>query len=292
MSLNQANQNIGQQNIEEEQPENTGMFSPKPSVTDFIPFGGLFNTEPAIPKSGFGSQGSYSSNTGGQFKDGRSYDPITGVANQEYANQNSFLQGNYMTNLMDNISGEPKYDPFGDVINNDPLGAFFSDPDNAYKSSSDPSAGTGSYQQAIQNSNKEGSANFGMGTLSNQDMIMRKVGADSGIPDHSLVKTRIEKDGSKTILGTTKQGAQIKGQDLHLPKYGSIEGVEYGSDVAHGMDAKAGEAQGGVYSTTGDQDSGSTVGTTSATATVGNQGAYSSYADDAQSSGSGSGGGK
>jgi hypothetical protein len=299
LSLEQAKANIAADRVPD-QIKGQQMFGPKLDPRMALP-GAMFMgiNDPAVPQSGYGADGTYSSLTGGQFSGGRSFDPITGAANQEYANRNSFLEGNYVTNLKDNIFGEPKYDPFGDVINNDPLGAFFSDPDNAYNKSNDPSAGTGAYQQAIQNSNKEGSANFGMGTLSNQNKIVRKIGMDDGIPEHSLVKTRIEDDGTKTILGTTKQGAQIKGQDLYLPTFGNIEGVAYGSDVAHGMDAKAGEAQGGVYSTMNsyEQDDGSSSGTTSATATSGRDTATSgptgtSYADDAQSSGSGSGGGK
>jgi len=258
-------------------PSDAKVFSPSPMGA--IPGASIMSLgQPAVPTSGYGTPGTVSSITGGTFdQQGRSIDPITGYANPEYATVGAFTN----------------------QIMEDPLGNIVGDPKNAYISSSDPSAGTGAYQAAIQKSNQEGSANYGMGTLSNQDKVMMSVGMESGIPEHSLMNTRIEDDGTKTYLGTTKQGAQIKGQDLHLPTYGNIEGVDYGSDVAHGMDAKAGEAQGGVYSTMNsyEQDEGSSTGTTSATATSGRDTPTSgptgtSYADDAQSSGSGSGGGK
>ena len=279
MSLNQANTNLGNVNLEEEQAQTGGMYGPMFDPMMVVPGSAFMGfNKPAVPTSGYGTPGTYSSITGGKFDEqGRSIDPITGAANPEYATTKAFTN----------------------QIMEDPLGNILGDPKNAYTKSSDPSAGTGAYQAAIQKSNQEGSANYGMGTLSNQDKIMMKVGMESGIPEHSLMNTRIEDDGTKTHLGTTKQGAQIKGQDLHLPTYGNIEGVDYGSDVAHGMDAKAGEAQGGVYSTMNsyDQDEGSSTGTTSATATSGRDTPTSgptgtSYADDAQSSGSGSGGGK
>jgi len=227
------------------------------------PFGMSSLTGPAVPESGYGSPGSVSSLTGGVFnEEGRSVDPITGVANPEFATSRAFT----------------------DYIYNDPFANVFGDKDNAFRKSSDPSFGTASYQQAIQNSYKEGSPNAGMGTLSNQDKIMMKVGMDSGIPEHSLMKTRIEDDGTKTYLGTTKKGAQIKGQDLHLPTFGNIEGVEYTKDEAHGMAAKAGGSQAGVYNP--DDSSPSLSGTTKSTAVSTSKG---SYADDAQASSSGGG---
>ena len=270
LSLDQANQNINDIRVPD-QIKGPMMYSPEFNPMSLVPgigtMSGLMGD--SIPKSGFGADGTYSGITGGRFDGGRSYDPITGVANQEYATMGAFKD-----NFMD-----------------DPLANTFGDKANTFTGFSDPSHGTGAYQQAIQNSYKEGSANYGMGTLSNQDKIMRKVGMDSGIPEHSLVKTRTEKDGSKTILGTTKQGAQIKGQDLHLPKFGQVEGVEYGKDEAHGMAAKQGGLQAGVYNESGDQDDGSSSGTTSATATAGQgKGTGTSYADDAQSSSSGGGG--
>ncbi|MDA8747932.1 hypothetical protein N9M66_06965 [Litoreibacter sp.] len=232
MSLNQANTNLGNVNLEEEQAQTGGMYGPKPDPMMVVPG--------STPTSGYGTPGTYSSITGGKFDEqGISIDPITGAANPEYATTKAFTN----------------------QIMEDPLANIVGDPKNSYISSSDPSAGTGAYQAAIQKSNQEGSANYGMGTLSNQDKIMMKVGMESGIPEHSLMNTRIEDDGTKTHLGTTKQGAQIKGQDLHT--YGNIEGVDYGSDVAHGMDANPGDKQGGVYSTMNSyqQPTGSTSGT-------------------------------
>ena len=228
-----------------------------------------------------GSPGSIGPN-GGMYNDmGREVDQITGQ-NYGYSHRGAFLNGNYVQGIKD-AKGF-----------NDTTQAIFSDPDNAFKYDRSLGAPAQGFQFAVANS-----PSLKAGSMTDRNTMGLKVGLDQGIPEHSLVDIRTNDgkwiddefvyDGSKTILGTSSKLDNIMG--LTSPSRNS-DGVEYGSSVAHGMDANPGDKQGGVHSTTGDQDSGSTVGTTSATATVGNQGAYSSYADDAQASGSGTGGGK
>ena len=238
------------------------------------------------PREGYsGSPGSIGPEGGRYNKEGREIDQITGQA-YGYSHPNAFYKGNYMTNVKDNIFGKPKYDSFGDVINNDPFGAIFSDPDNQYKYNPDNKSSQG-FQFAEQKS-----PTLNSGSMIDRNTMALKVGLDSGTPQHSLVGGRMDRgvDQDKDTFTTTNTRGLDKIKGEYTP--GFNEGVDYGSSVAHGMDANAGDVQGGVYSTTGDQDEGSSTGTTSATATVGKQGAYTSYADDAQSSGSGSGGGK
>lgn len=297
MSLDQANKNISNtrdsnsynMNITGTTP---GMYGPAFDPSMLVPGSSFMGIDaPAVPKSGFGSQGSYSSLTGGQFKDGRSYDPILGYANPEYANRNSFLQGNYMNNLMDNISGEPKYDPFGDVINNDPLGAFFSDPDNAFNYSVNNPNRTNSnqaqaYEFALENSPLGKDAD-GM-TQADKNTIAKKIGLDMGIAESSLGANSATTDAIQG-LGYSDTGAATQGS-----QFSSTGTFSTGNESA----AAAPSVDSGVYSgdmtdNNSDDSFDSYSGSTSSTATAGQgQGTGTSYADDAASSNSGGGGGK
>jgi len=245
------------------------------------------------PREGYnGSPGSIGPEGGRYNKEGREIDQITGQA-YGYSHPNAFYKGNYMTNVKDNIFGKPKYDSSGDVINNDPFGAIFSDPDNQYKYNPDNKSSQG-FQFAEQKS-----PTLNSGSMIDRNTMALKVGLDSGTPQHSLVGGRMDRgvDQDKDTFTTTNTRGLDKIKGEYTP--GFNEGVDYGSSVAHGMDANTGDVQGGVYSTMNSysQDDGSSTGTKSATATSGRDTATSgptgtSYAADQQSSGSGSGGGK
>lgn len=267
LSIDRANQNIGQLNLEEEQPENTGMFSPSPSVTDFIPFSGLFSNEPAVPKSGFGSQGSYSSRTGGQFKDGRSYDPITKYANNEYANQNSFLQGNYMSNIL-----------------NDP----FSDPDNAFKYDRSPNAA----MQDVQFSQAKGAD-------TNTPEYKQKVLTNRGIPLSSL-----QGDDNPTMAATNINNYTTGSSGSLAAPIGSQysitgtfnTGSKSQAELDAEADAKADREQKArnqdIIAANAYSDNSSSSNAVNSPTGTSVSTSKASYADDAAASNSGGGGGK
>lgn len=72
-------------------------------------------SSPAVPKTGFGADGTVSGRTGGIFKDGRSYDPLTGYANQEWSSPLAWR--NYMTTDFMGSEGNRFPNVLGDVNN-------------------------------------------------------------------------------------------------------------------------------------------------------------------------------
>jgi len=246
------------------------VYSPEFSLGTLMPFG--IGSGPVSPTSGFGSPGSVNKLTGGVFDDkGREFDPILGRAGG-FANAASFRSH----------------------MLNDPLGNILGDTDNKYNYSLDEKID--SKKGANQGYNFALDRNPQMGSMTNQDKVLRKLAYEDNLgPEHSIFKTRTNdgvwkdgkfvRDGSTTTLGTTKKGAHIKGQDLWKPKFGNIEGVEFAKDEAHGMAAKEGGSQAGVYNP--DDSSPDLSGTTKSTAVATSKG---SYADDAQASSSGGGG--
>jgi len=241
------------------------MYGPEFDPMMVVPGGSFLSMNaPAVPKSGFGSQGSYSSLTGGQFKDGRSYDPITGYANQEYANRNSFLQGNYMDNIL-----------------NDP----FSDPDNAFNYSvNNPNKANSnqaqSYEFAMANSPLGKDAD-GM-TQDDKNTIAKQIGIDRGISESSLGANSATTDAIQG-LGYSDTGAATSGSQF------SSTGTFSTGDSTAAPSVNTGGVYGG--SITDEQDSGNNTGSTSSNATAGQgKGTGTSYADDAASSGGGGGG--
>ena len=93
MSLDQANTNLGNTNIEVEQAANTGMYGPTLNPLDFFPGLGLMANlnAPAVPTYGYGTPGTYSSITGNKFDaQSRGISPITGYAMPEYGTKKAF----------------------------------------------------------------------------------------------------------------------------------------------------------------------------------------------------------
>jgi len=73
-------------------------------------------SSPAIPKTGFGAEGTISGRTGGVFKGGRSYDPITGYANQEYSTPlawRNYMMDDPFENIFGDKNNQFKYDRTG-----------------------------------------------------------------------------------------------------------------------------------------------------------------------------------
>jgi len=138
--------------------------SPSGALGAISPIGLGSLTGPAVPTSGFGSPGSTSSLTGGTFNEkGRSVDPITGVANPEFATSQAFT--NYMLE-----------DPFGNT---------FGDVDNQFNYDRDkdrPNPQAQSFQFAMANSPlSEGGI-----TQDEKDTIAKKIALDEGIAESSL----------------------------------------------------------------------------------------------------------
>jgi len=82
-----------------------GFFSPIP-----------IQSGPAVPKNGFGAEGTISGRTGGVFKGGRSYDPITGYANQEYSTPlawRNYMMDDPFENIFGDKNNQFKYDRTG-----------------------------------------------------------------------------------------------------------------------------------------------------------------------------------
>jgi len=105
LSIDKANEEIGNMNMEDEQGKmmHSPEFNPMSLVPGIGTMSGLMGD--SIPKSGFGADGTYSALTGGKFDGGRSYDPITGYANQEYSTMGSF-RDNFMSNPFANTFGD------------------------------------------------------------------------------------------------------------------------------------------------------------------------------------------
>ena len=141
------------------------VFGPSPTgiVSAVSPIGLGSFTGPAVPTEGYGSDGSISSLTGGVFDEGRSYDPITGYANPEFATSQAFT--NYLLE--------------------DPVGNVFGDSDNqfAYDRDKDrPNPQAQSFQFAVANS----PLSEGGTTQDEKDTIAKKIALDEGIAESSL----------------------------------------------------------------------------------------------------------
>lgn len=259
MSIDQANKNIGNMNMEDAQ----GKMMYGPSPMSMIPGYGLFG--PAVPTSGYGTPGTVSSITGGTFdQQGRSIDPITGYANPEYATMGAFAN-----QIMD-----------------DPLGNILGDPKNAFDYSvNDPNRANSnqaqSYEFALENSPLGKDAD-GM-TQANKNTIAKKIGLDMGIAESSLGANSATTDAIQG-LGYSDTGAATQGS-----QFSSTGVFSTGDSTA----SPSGVNTGGVYGgdITDEQDSGNDTGSTSSTATAGQgKGTGTSYADDAAASDSGGGG--
>ena len=111
MSINQAKSNMAADRVPD-QIKGQQMYGPNLDPKMAIP-GATFMgfNDPAVPTSGYGTPGTYSSLTGNQFdKDSRGVDPITGYAMPEYGTSKAFAN-----QIVD--------DPFGNVFG-DPKNAF------------------------------------------------------------------------------------------------------------------------------------------------------------------------
>ena len=164
MSIDQANSNLGNTNIEEEQAVNTGMYGPTFNPMSVVPGFGMMDSlnAPAVPTSGYGAPGTYSSLTGNQFDaDSRGIDPVTGYAMPEYGTTKAFTN----------------------QIMEDPLGNLTGDPKNAFGYTPD-STQAQSFEFAIANS-PLGKDEDGM-TMADKDTIATKIGLDAGISQSSL----------------------------------------------------------------------------------------------------------
>jgi hypothetical protein len=272
-----------------------GFFSPIP-----------IQSSPAIPKTGFGAEGTVSSRTGGVFKGGRSYDPITGYANQEYATPLAWR--NYMlSDPFDNVFGD-KNNQYEYARSNMVDSSFIGPNQNRY--SVGPTTPVNMRGERISKSAPEfefamaNSPTMKEGSMLDRDKVAKKIALDKGLGsgesfDDERYKVRPGGKESPTlraikgedyVQGAAPAGSQYSSTGKFQLK---TPGVDKAKKEAYGQAAKDSKSifggvikgeQSGVY---GDDNSISNKGTTKSTAVATSKG---SYADDAQAAGSGGGG--
>jgi len=240
-------------------------------------------TGPAVPTSGYGSPGSISSLTGGVFDDqSRSYNPVTGVYNQEYGTQRAFT----------------------DRMVENPVGMFTGDPKNAYAYQDVNAANA----NTMHSKSMQQSVNFidthpmHAGKSEREKDNLKDEAAkihlmDMGIPEHSAEVGTPTHDAMVDPSSYSDSGAAPKGSQYSKTGVFSSGMPSGGVDVSDPNSTGASTGIGGSASGVsglGDE-SGQGTGSSSSSATAGQDTATSgptgtSYADDAQ--GSGGGGGK
>ena len=226
MSINQARSNMAADRVPD-QIKGQQMYGPKLDPRMALP-GAMFMgmNDPAVPTSGYGTPGTYSSLTGNQFdKDSRGIDPITGYAMPEYGTSKAFA--NQMVD-----------DPFGNV---------FGDPKNAFD-----------YAKTGPESLKSQTVQFSEAKGKDTDKAATKDLLDRGLSVSSAQPGSATHDAS-IGLGYSDTGA-------------ATAGSQFSSTGTFTTD-----------SLTGGPDASNTESTGSTGVSVSNN----SYADDAQSSGSG-----
>ena len=240
-------------------------------------------TGPAVPTSGYGSPGSISSLTGGVFDDqSRSYNPVTGVYNQEYGTQRAFT----------------------DRMVENPVGMFTGDPKNAYdyQDVNAVNANTMHSKSMQQSVNFIDTHPMHAGKSEREKDNLKDEAAkihlmDMGIPEHSAEVGTPTHDAMVDPSSYSDSGAAPKGSQYSKTGVFSSGMPSGGVDVSDPNSTGASTGIGGSASGVsglGDE-SGQGTGSSSSSATAGQDTATSgptgtSYADDAQ--GSGGGGGK
>lgn len=239
-------------------------------------------TGPAVPTSGYGSPGSISSLTGGVFDDqSRSYNPVTGVYNQEYGTQRAFT----------------------DRMVENPVGMFTGDPKNAYAYQDVNAANA----NTMHSKSMQQSVNFidthpmHAGKSEREKDNLKDEAAkihlmDMGIPEHSAEVGTPTHDAMVDPSSYSNSGAAPKGSQYSKTGVFSSGMPSGGVDVSDPNSTGASTGIGGSASGVsglGDE-SGQGTGSSSSSATAGQDTATSgptgtSYADDAQASGGGGG---
>ena len=239
-------------------------------------------TGPAVPTSGYGSPGSISSLTGGVFDDqSRSYNPVTGVYNQEYGTQRAFT----------------------DRMVENPVGMFTGDPKNAYAYQDVNAANA----NTMHSKSMQQSVNFidthpmHAGKSEREKDNLKDEAAkihlmDMGIPEHSAEVGTPTHDAMVDPSSYSDSGAAPKGSQYSKTGVFSSGMPSGGVDVSDPNSTGASTGIGGSASGVsglGDE-SGQGTGSSSSSATAGQDTATSgptgtSYADDAQASGGGGG---
>lgn len=277
-------------------PISKEVYGPTLNPLDFVPGLGLASTlnEPAVPTSGYGTPGTYSSISGGKFDaNSRAYDPITGQYLDEYGTKGAFAS----------------------KIAQDPLGNLTGDPDKAAQ---------GKLTDMEYAASRSELASLGAGTTdptgnpattgldpNAKDKVATKLGLDMGFashtvapgtPTHTTIKTGVYTPGSQYIPGGkitdgTGTPSSLSIEDdmigIETDKGLDTSGIDV-SDIGTGLGSSGdlGGAVGAGYTNT---DSNNNVGGyDSAGVQSGSQashsGGYGGYADDAASSDSGGGG--
>lgn len=277
-------------------PISKEVYGPTLNPLDFVPGLGLASTlnEPAVPTSGYGTPGTYSSISGGKFDaNSRAYDPITGQYLDEYGTKGAFAS----------------------KIAQDPLGNLTGDPDKAAQ---------GKLSDMEYAASRSELASLGAGTTdptgnpattgldpNAKDKVATKLGLDMGFashtvapgtPTHTTIKTGVYTPGSQYIPGGkitdgTGTPSSLSIEDdmigIETDKGLDTSGIDV-SDIGTGLGSSGdlGGAVGAGYTNT---DSNNNVGGyDSAGVQSGSQashsGGYGGYADDAASSDSGGGG--
>jgi len=253
MSIDQANSNLGNTNIEEEQAANTGMYGPTFNPMSFVPGFGMMASlnAPAVPTSGYGTPGTYSSLTGNQFDaDSRGIDPITGYAMPEYGTMKAFTN-QIMEDPLGNLTGDPK-------------NAFDYDP-NSKKS------------QTVQFAEAKGLSPSNAATKDLMDMGIAEQNAQPGSASHN----------ASLGIGYTDTGAAPAGSQFSSTGTFSSGATSTGVGSTGGLGGATGAGYGAGSEGTGGENSG---GNQSGGVGQSNSAANTGYADDAAASDSGGGG--
>jgi hypothetical protein len=241
-----------------------------PSPVGAIPGASIMSLgQPSIPTSGYGTPGTYSGLTGGQFnQSSQAVDPITGQPIAEYGTTGAFLDS-----LMD--------DPLANTTS--PQGKL-SDMEYAGQTSSLASLGAGTTDPT------GNPATTGLDQDA-KDKVATQLGLDMGFPAHTVAPGTPTHTAIST--GQVTPGSQYSptGTFTNAP----TEGVNTSDPNSTGASTGIGGSASGV-SGLGDE-SGQGTGSSSSSATAGQDTATSgptgtSYADDAQGSGGGDSGGK
>ena len=277
-------------------PISKEVYGPTLNPLDFVPGFGLVSTlnEPAVPTSGYGTPGTYSSISGGKFDaNSRAYDPITGQYLDEYGTKGAFAN----------------------KIAQDPLGNLTGDPDKAAQGSLRDMeyAAARSELASLRAGTTDPTGNPATTGLdpNAEDKVATKLGLDMGFPAHTVapgtpthtsIKTGVYTPGSSYIPGGkitdgTGVPSNLSIEDdmigIETDKGLDTSGIDVSDiDTGLGSSGDLGGAVGAGYTNT---DSNNSVGGyESAGVQSGSQTSHSgtgtSFADDAASSDSGGGG--
>ena len=266
------------------------VYSPVPDPSMMIPGGSIMSlNQPAIPTSGYGTPGTYSGLTGGQFnQSSQAVDPITGQPIAEFGTTGAFMES-----LLD--------DPLANTTS--PQGKL-SDMEYAGQTSQLASLGAGTTDPM----GNPATTGLDKGA---EDKVATQLGLDMGFephtvapgtPTHTSIKTGVYTPGSSFIPGGKITGGTGTPNNLSIED--DVVGIETdkgldtsgidvsGIDTGVGASGDLGGAVGAGYTNTDPNNN--VGGYESAGVQSGSQTSHSgtgtSFADDAASSDSGGGG--